>query len=535
MKSVFVLMLSILAFIQLASSADTVPTTTTNSSGSTDDTAETVLKLPVACNQFLLGTFKLDMSPVPENTPNLVCPGITSNCCSYAAQHQINRLWAKGSERTTVVNIYRGFIDTYKSIFTQFSRIELMAQTIIEATDDQMNNPCNMLAKSVVAANFSSLQDVIIKAANNAFDFLYSSRKGFYCSLCDKNAHNFYQTDGELIAMSYSFCSNMVAETLPYFLFKHLHFMKMSRLYGELMAKCSIDGDFSQNEYLNNVAIFIKDEQYIDELTSCKDNLLKTDAYVGCEDFCERFNPTRFDTLLEGDLSKLAGFSKLLKALADSKSGIVVVSNKDALINITENSKRILSEISSNKQGRRLAETPSSGATGTTNTSTAPTTGTSSATSASSNTNTANTSSATASAADSADRRLKSKIEVNNFNDKYETALIRPVTYNFLYDLSALFKINFDYSYIQSSHNTRYNISDWRTEIMKDGINFYYYGRSADMTKATAYKVFLQANSDTSASGAAVTDSTNASNTPTISTDNGVNNTSKTSTEPTNP
>jgi len=500
MKSVFMLLLASLAFTCISTAApakDAKPTATAP--------VEAPLKLPTVCNQFLLGTFKLDMSPVPDNTPNLVCPGVTSNCCSYAAQHQINRLWAKGSERKTIVKVYRGFVDTYKSVFEQFARIETMAQTIFDATADQLNSPCNLLAKAVVDAKFSALKDEVVKSAKRAFDFLYTSRKGFYCSLCDKNAHSFYQTDGELIATSYGFCSNMVAETLPYFLFKHVHFMKMSRLHGELMAKCTIDGEYSANKYLNNIAIFVKDAQFIDELTRCKANLQKSDAYNGCEKFCKRFNPTRFDQLLEGDLSKLAGFGKLLKALTDSKIGIVKVSTKDALLNITENSKRILSERNlsevSNKQSMRLLENMPSRALAETPKPPADKAEGDKATpdKAATDKPTGDKGAGANTAPESANKRAKSKIEINNFNAKFEGALVRPVTYDFSYDLSSLYKISFDYSYIQSSHNTRYNISEWRTEIMKNGINFYYYGRSADTTKATAYSVFLQANGDPAA------------------------------------
>ena len=456
----------------------------------------TPLQYPTSCNQFLLGTFKLDMSPVPDTTPNLVCPGVKSNCCSYAAQHQINRLWAKSSERTTIVDVYRGFMDSYKSIFTQFARVETMAQTIFDATADQLENPCNMLSKAVVDAKFSALKDDTLKAAKRAFDFLYTSRKGFYCSLCDKNAHHLYQVEGELIALSYSFCASMVAETLPYYLFKHIHFMKMSRLYGELMAKCTIDGEWRPNEYLNNVAIFLKQADYIDELTTCKNNLVKLDAYNGCEAFCERFNPTRFDTLLEGDLSKLAGYNQLLKTLADSKVGIVKVSTKDVLLNITENSKRrILSEKNSadkkmNRYGRKLAEAPAPAAPAPPANGAAPATNAPGPGAPKGDTPTA---------AIKETKAQMSKIEVNNFNQQHEAVLVRPVTYDFDYDLSALFKINFDYSYVQSAHNTKYDISAWRTELMRDGINFFFYGRGTDTTRETAYKVFLEADPTTAA------------------------------------
>lgn len=448
-----------------------------------NDDSKTPLTLPVVCNPFLLSTFKLNRSVVPDTLPNLVCPGIQKNCCSYSAQHQINRLWAKGSERKTIVDLYRGFVDTYKKIFNQFERIEPMAQTIFNATADQTDSICNLIAKSVMDAKFSLLKNDVIKNAKKAFDFLYSSRKGFYCSLCDKNAHNLYEVDGELIALSFSFCNEMVKETLPHFIFKHIHFMKMARLYGELMAKCTIEGDYRPNEYLNNTAIFLKEPEYINELTTCKNNLAKADAYNYCGKFCERFNPVRFDPLLEGDLSKLASFAKILNDLTDSKVGVVKVSSKDALLNITENAKRILSErnLSERNSNRRryrrnLADAPAAPPA-------PPAAPTAPADPA-----------AKPAMPTAATSSLNSKIEINNFNAEYETALIRPVTYNFAYDLNTTLRISFEYSYIQSVYNSKYNISVWRTKLLHKGINYLFYGRSTDMTKATANNVFFAAN-----------------------------------------
>ena len=433
--------------------------------------------LPEVCNPLLLETFKLNSSKVPEDHPNLACPGITHNCCSYAAQHQINRLWAKGSERETIVDLYRGFVDAYREIFAQFTRIEPMAQKIFAATEEQLDSPCNMLAKAVIDAKFSALKDEVLIAAKRAFNFLYDSRKGFYCSLCDKKAHHLFQPEGELVALSYSFCGDMVKETLPFYLFKHVHFMKMARLYGELMAKCTIEGEYSPNEYLNSNALFLREPEFDDELTTCKANLEKPDAFDYCDRFCERFNPVRFDPLLEGDLSKLASFTKVLKTLADSKLGIVKVSSKDGLLNITEKSGRLLAErdLSESRGSPRKLKQKNKGE-------------------ENGDKKTKKTQSDDEEDEGAPSTGLQSKAEINVFNKKHSTVLLRPVTYDFQYDLEARFRVSFDYSYISSAHDSRYKVSKWIGKLMKEGINFYYYGRSSDFTKKTANKVFLAAN-----------------------------------------
>lgn len=491
MKSI--LILSLLAMSLLVETTTTTDTTSSATDASKDGTTDAEPVLPKVCNPILLATFKLNRSSVDETLPNLVCPSVTSNCCSYAAQHQIVRLWSKGSERSTIVNTYRAFVDIIKDIFKTFTMIEPMAQTIVDATADQLENPCNSLAKAVVSAKFSALKDEIIKITKRNFNFLYDSRKGFYCSLCDKKVHHLYQADGEMVSLSYGFCNDMVTNSLPFYLFKHIHFMKMARLYGELMSKCTIEGEYRPNEYLAHQAIFVKEPDYIEDVTTCKDNLAKVDAFNYCAKFCERFNPVRFNPLLEGELNKIASFNKILKKLANSKIGIVKVSNKGTLLSVTENSKRLLSERNLSerskmvkRRGSRRLQTTS------TATTTAPTAPAKTSTTSTTATGTQKTATTTTTA--TATKGIESKVEINIFNKENETALVRPITYDFANEIATKFRVSFDYSYIQSSHNTKYNISQWNTKIQREGINFYSYGKSTDMTKATAAKVFIESN-----------------------------------------
>ena len=475
--------------------------TTEPAKNSTDAAKDANTKPVRECNPNLLRAFKINASTPPKETACLVCPAVTDNCCSYSAQNQIVRLWTKGTERKTIVGLYRTFLDTYKKVFDLFTKVEAVAQTISDATAGQDDNPCQLLAKATIDSKFSALKNDVIKNAKKSFDFLYDSRKGFYCSLCDKNLHHLYNPEEEAIAVSYGFCSDMVRETLPFFLFKHKHFMKMSRLYGEVMAKCSIEGDYKNNEYLKSSTLFIKDVDYTYELDTCRENLAKQDAYNFCSGFCERFNPVRFDMMLEGDLDKLVKFAALLEKLLDSKVGKVKDSSKEILLNVTENSKRILSERNLSEKtvkkrgGRILADatTPATNTSGSGATATNPATATGSNAAGASN---------TAAGAKAA----KPKNEFNTFNTDNGTALVRPITYDYLIEAAFKNRVSFDYSYIQVAHNTKYDVFKWITKLSKEGINFFNIGRSTNMTKEVEAKVFQESNPRGNAPPKAATD-----------------------------
>lgn len=421
-------------------------------------------KPEAVCNPVLLATFKLNRAPVAKDTKCLPCKGISeeNNCCSYFAQHQMVRLWAKGSERSTIVEVYRNFVDVYRDIFGLFVKIEVMAQTIADAKADEQDSPCGNLAKAVTGAKFSGLQTEVLKAAKAAFNFLYEARKGFYCSLCDKRVHQLYQADSEVIPISYTFCKEMVQETLPFYAFKHLHFMKMARLYGELMSKCTIEGEFRPNDYLAHQAIFVTKADHAAPVALCRDRFNKGDGFSACRGFCEAFHPLKFHRLLEGDLGKTTSFARILKTLVDSKIGVVKTNNKDALFNVTENTKRLLAERSlSESSGRALQDAKKPGA----------------------------------AAPGPADKKADGpKNGFNAFNAGNNTSLVPSLTYNFAFDMAAKSRTNFEYSYLQTSHHTKYHMGHWQVKMRKVGVNYSRFGKATFMTKAVAVEVFKLAN-----------------------------------------
>lgn len=58
--------------------------------------------------------------------------------------------------------------------------------------DNQSGSNCYKIANSINTFKASTMKDMVLGLVSKSFQFLYHSRKGFYCSLCDAQEHKYY-------------------------------------------------------------------------------------------------------------------------------------------------------------------------------------------------------------------------------------------------------------------------------------------------------------------------------------------------------
>ena len=209
--------------------------------------------LSTTCKPALMDSFDLEGQSEPDGTTvNHLCAGIPvqRNCCSYQAQLQIYKKWIVSGERDKMLSFYKEFAAVYTEIFETFARVEEIAANTADITQDVPSSNCNKLANSVLLVKASQLQKVVVDAAEKAYDFLGESRSSFYCTLCDTQTHAYYNINQNTIRASQGFCGEMVENTLNYFLFKYQYFMKISRLYGQLMVNCDLRGIYDRDRFM---------------------------------------------------------------------------------------------------------------------------------------------------------------------------------------------------------------------------------------------------------------------------------------------
>ena len=453
------------------------------------------------CNMQMLRSYDLDPIHAITTEPNLICPAIKKNCCTLNSQLRIYQNWVVSEERNRVMNVYKSFVHIFESIFRSFKRLDKRAAEVSVLLRKVPVSSCKNLAKAITDLDFSGkAAPGVIGLAKKAYRFLYDSRRGFYCSLCDSAAHDSILADEGHILLSHGFCGKLVEETLGFFSFKYDHFIKVARLYGEFAASCSPTGTLIPNGVLKSKMKFFKDEKISADLDSCRKNVNSVDAIGICENYCTRFNPTSYGTLLEGDLVKLAGFKSWLWKQTKPQSVK------------SDGSKSDLSF-----KGRLLAEAPvapaSTPATPTATPSTAtPTPG------------------AAAPAADANNKEgaspAKTKdytVEINNFNKLYHTNLVTPITYSASEDYSMIYNIQYKASIFMTGATRIYDVAKFQASLRKSGINFLKYGYMANINTKIGESLLgaINAKKTAKASGeaAAASSATKTSDTGAAATD----------------
>lgn len=389
------------------------------------------------CNPKILESYDLEYTP---NTiePNILCPSITQNCCTLKNQSKMYKKWVVGHERVRILNVYKDFFSVYKNIFENFSKIEEFAKRI-HFKDISSPSNCNKFAKSIIGININVVKENFLEVCKKNFQFFYESRRGFYCGICDAERHEFFDGDKEEVMMSYGFCRKMVGESLGFYNFKYLHFMKISRVFSQFMESCSLMGKYSPQKFIKHAKKFFRDEEIYNDINKCKDSLDTPKGYTGCLNFCERFNPAKFDKYLEGELGKLYTYNHDLELKMSEKEKIYKEQNKKhELAN-----RRLLEEESPKKPEE--PSTPKEGEV----------------------------------ALEEEEPKKIIHNEFNEFNKEFKTSIIKPITYQYKEDLLSNHYINFNQSLFGLNLKAEIDVSEFKSVFGPKGLNFYNYGFSA--------------------------------------------------------
>lgn len=409
------------------------------------------------CNPGLLASYDLEVIRKPTNETNFICPGIEDNCCTTDSQLIIFKNWIQGNEKARLLHVYKTFIATFSMLFDDFKLVEQMADVVLtQKPADQVTN-CGEMATAIKNLRASGLKDQVLTLAKRAYRFIYDARRGFYCSLCDADAHINYNTLDGAIHMSYGFCSGLVKETIGWTSFRYEYFPKIARLYGHFMSTCETNGKYDSTNVLKDDLKFYSDHEFKAHIESCTKNINETSAVGLCYDYCNHFNPAKFSNLFEGQFERLLGFRVWLNKLVVGK----------IFASLTGFSKDDLSFT-----GRLLSEAKPAG------------------------NSTNGTGGAKPKNNDKSGMKAWGQKEVdvnfssiNAFNAKYSAQAIEPVTYSASEDFKPTRLFNYHSSIFRLGKDKVYNIADFRRIISTSGINFLTYGYMMKMTNETLGKL----------------------------------------------
>ena len=268
--------------------------------------------LSTTCNYELLESYGLNSQDYTLPDKLVYCPSVTRNCCSYDTQLTIYRKWVVMGERDKLFKFYSTYKRNFALIFDFFDHIEMISKKMIEITEDVEGSNCHMIASKINRYRFSILKDEVINSLTRSFKFFYESRQGFYCSLCDADNKDFFWVEEEGFQISEQYCRDFVYKTMNFYVFRFGPFLKAARLYSQFLVSCSAKGNFKKSGVVPTRVKFFKKFEIGGEIETCRKEFDTKSGLKACTEYCQRFNPIRFDEYFEGDLDKILAMTKFL-------------------------------------------------------------------------------------------------------------------------------------------------------------------------------------------------------------------------------
>jgi hypothetical protein len=408
---------------------------------------------------------------------NILCPTVAVNCCSFMAQLQIYKKWVINKERKKIIEFYKTFVDAYTQMMDTFEHVEKQANIVKDNTGaNPVGSNCFKISSAILVFEVSTLKKVLVRAARKAYKYLYESRRGFYCSICNLKEQHFYNKAKREIHVNEAFCKGLILNTMNFFLFKYSNFMKISRLYAKFLVNCDLTGKYYPNKYLKHEIQFFRKKEINMDINNCKASLKSPEALKYCNGYCSHFNPVLYNQYFEGEVDKVFSFQKSLEKLSqeaqekyEQRDNQVQGKGKEGEEKEGEKkSGRLLSEkkveAPQGKEERKLTDTDKKEEEN-----------------------------------KHQDFNEEGKLdedvnEISQFNKEFKTALIRTITYNFDLDLSVTHRINFNQSILGEGLDKIYDLTKYKTVLKKRGIDFHVAGKAASITKGAAMRVFKKAD-----------------------------------------
>lgn len=366
-------------------------------------------------------------------------------------------------------------------VFKGLKSIETAAVIVQANTDPDPGLNCRNLADAITGFKASNMKDKIMELAKKAFKFLYISRKGFYCALCNHRNHEFIDIYSSSIVSSNQFCKNTVENTLAFYIFKFKYFISVARAYSVFLVTCNLKGKFDTNKYVTYQTKFFKEPKIIADIDKCEKNLAHPQAHTYCEGYCSHFNPAKYSELFEGDIDKLKGFSEFLKNTMERKqieyereSAKDVLKMKGRLLEAligrhleAEKEKKDNPEEKKDAEGEKKEENADAGKEG----------------------------------GEGAEGGEAPKVEepgskpgavkgpVDEINNRFRFAIIKPVMYNFDSDMSIEHTIHFTKSIFHQGFYKTFRIHKYKSHFDSCGVDWYGEGKAATINLEGVKKV----------------------------------------------
>ena len=266
-------------------------------------TKQNIKQTPRKCNQPLIKSFGLQGVQVPSKYPMKMCPDIKQSCCRVSDQVEIYGNWEGNQESTSLQERLASHVEVYEGILDTAQSIQKRANYLLQKLNPKMFSNCKALAQKIGEYKIDHVSQIIKRELSEFHQFLATSHKGFYCSLCDLNSQSAFDTDKGKISYTRKFCRQLTSRSFHFLIYFQVHMIKYVNLLTRFLSYCDGKGKFNEFNIESDHIMLIEPHQQ-NMLEACRDHRDQPVWMEYCLPICDQFNPIKFSAFFSPQLDK---------------------------------------------------------------------------------------------------------------------------------------------------------------------------------------------------------------------------------------
>jgi hypothetical protein len=242
---------------------------------------------PEFCIRDLVKGYDFQGYEKPEQVKLEMCPMIKYSCCKPTDQVMMFKNWIIAGESKNLIIKFGRFQKIYRDVLDEALGVYRLAKVLTAKLQDKPLSNCKVMAGQIGRFDLPNLIPKLNELSKNFFGFLYERYKGYYCAICDAEVHKEIDLVRKEVNFSEKYCRDVVANSLHFLMYFHLHLGKYLNLQLKFLNFCDGAGNFSES-YIDNQ--LFPENPIESTLMSCRAELNSPMWFSKCFPICSRFN-----------------------------------------------------------------------------------------------------------------------------------------------------------------------------------------------------------------------------------------------------
>lgn len=284
------------------------------------DTESPVAPRKPSCNKDLTAAFGFAGTPSPIPGKLSMCPMVINSCCTSFDQLVMYENWEFNHEHTQLKIRIKYLRDTYTTALNSAVHVDSLARSLLDLFASTSVTNCKVYAKRITHYQIAEVAPKLYAAIESMYTWWESIFAGFYCLICDADAHPYIHPKKAEVEYGVGFCRNLVMKNLPMLLYLNVHMPKYMNSIIQFTSSCNQNGTFTEDAFVDADLLTV-DLVLKKKLEKCRDNRNAEDWFAHCSFICDEFNMVNIDKRFEPMAGQYFDANALVRAALERFEG----------------------------------------------------------------------------------------------------------------------------------------------------------------------------------------------------------------------